>query len=551
MRLGVRQPGIAAIAIAALLSLNGAAGAEVTLRSATGQTVHGLVVGIDAYQNVRPLKGAAADARDIAAALRKMGVSDIVTLIDDKATRDNLLNAIDQLLQRIQSGDLVVFSIAGHGAQEPEKIKGSQPDGMDDIFLLAGFSVSPAGSPQRILGREFNYLIKQFEARGASVLFVADTCHGGGLTREVDPRAGELSYRQVPKYTLTVDELKPVGAPADAFLTEIDFERTAFLAAVDRKTKSPEVRVPGIAGYRGALSYAVARAVEGRADTNHDGRTTLQELFTDVRGVVYQLSDQRQNPVMAASPNLKLDADIAFRTASPTSPIAKAPPRRLRVSVVADDSEPAPAKKTIRVAALGAAPDMLAGLEQRETAIQLVASTDDADLIWDPKSKDVLAHGDIVGYGIEKSDLPSVVDRAAAISEVKRLAARALQPIVVKPDDKLHHDNKKVVVEISGVAGRALVLFNLASDGTVQLLYPVRNDPPVLADGLYRLPVVVRAPYGADQVVAVTSEQRMLSLERALQQLNGRRVALQATRMLERYAPRDSRIGSVGLFTAP
>jgi hypothetical protein len=43
----------------------------------------------------------------------------------------------------------------------------------------------------------------------------------------------------------------------------------------------------------------------------------------------------------------------------------------------------------------------------------------------------------------------------------------------------------------------------------------------------------------------------MLSLEQALQQLNGRRAALQATRMVERYAPRDSRIGSVGLFTAP
>jgi hypothetical protein len=546
MRLGFRQFGIAALA---LFWLNGAASAEVALRSAIGQTVHGLVVGIDAYQNVRPLKGAAADARDIEGALRKMGVADIVTLIDAQATRDNFLNAIDQILQRIQSGDLVVFSIAGHGAQEPEKIKGSQPDGMDDIFLLAGFSVSPSGSQQRILGREFNYLIKQFEARGASVLFVADTCHGGGLTREVDPRAAELSYRQVPQYTLTVDELKPIGSPSDAFLTEIDFEHTAFLAAVDRKTKSPEVRVPGIAGYRGALSYAVARAMEGRADANRDGKTTLQELFSNVRGVVYQLSDQRQNPVTAASPNQKLDSDIAFRTYLPET--SQAPASRLRVSVVADDSEPVTANKAVRVAALGTAPELLSGLEQRETSIQIVASASDADLIWDPKSKDVLAHGDIVGYGIEKSDLPSVVDRAAAISDVKRLAARAPQAVAVKPDDKLHHDNKKVVVEIGGVAGRALVLFNLASDGTVQLLYPVRNDPPILADALYRLPIVVRAPYGADQVVAVTSEQRMLSLEQALQQLNGRRAALQATRVLERYAPRDSRIGSVGLFTAP
>src|SRR3954462_1459743 len=212
MGLVVRQCGIAVLA---LLLLNSAAGAEVVLRSGIGQSVHALVVGIDDYQNVRPLKGATADARDIEGALRKMGVADVVTLIDGEATRDNFLNAVNQRVQRIKPGDLVVFSIAGHGAQEPEKIKGSQPDGMDDIFLLAGFSVTPAGSQQRIIGREFNYLIKQFESRGASVLFVADTCHGGGLTREVDPRAGELSYRQVPKYTLVVDELKPLGSPSD------------------------------------------------------------------------------------------------------------------------------------------------------------------------------------------------------------------------------------------------------------------------------------------------------------------------------------------------
>ena len=60
---------------------------------------------------------------------------------------------------------------------------------------------------------------------------------------------------------------------------------------------SPEVRVPGIDGLRGALSYAVARAVEGNADADHDGKVTLKELFANVRQVVYQLSDQRQNVV--------------------------------------------------------------------------------------------------------------------------------------------------------------------------------------------------------------------------------------------------------------
>ena len=72
-------------------------------------------------------------------------------------------------------------------AQEPERVKGSEPGGMDDIFLLPGFDTSGPGSQQRIIDDEFNHIIKEFEARGAQLLFIADTCHGGGMTREGDP----------------------------------------------------------------------------------------------------------------------------------------------------------------------------------------------------------------------------------------------------------------------------------------------------------------------------------------------------------------------------
>ena len=100
------------------------------------------------------------------------------------------------------------------------------------------------------------------------------------MTRDVDPRAGEMSFRQVPLYRIPNDAHVPVSTAAEAFLTELDFEKTAFLAAVDRKTKAPEVHIPGVDGYRGALSYALARALEGAADADRDGKVTLKELFT-------------------------------------------------------------------------------------------------------------------------------------------------------------------------------------------------------------------------------------------------------------------------------
>jgi hypothetical protein len=96
-----------------------------------------------------------------------------------------------------------------------------------------------------------------------------------------------------------------------------------------------------------------------------------------------------------------------------------------------------------------------------------------------------------------------------------------------------------------------MILLNIAGDGTVELLYPVGSDPYILRNPSYSFPVRVRKPYGSDQLIVVTSQQRMTSLERAIQELDKRRAALQVVNILKRFAPADARIGSAGLFTAP
>ena len=547
------------------------------LQGPDGGEVRSLVVGIDAYKHVRPLKGAVADARDIEGSLRKMGVKDITTLIDDQVERTVLIRELERMVQRSRSGDLVVLALAGHGVQEPERVKGSQPDGMDTVFLLSGFDTTRTGSQQRVIGTEFNHFIKKIEARGARVLFVTDACHGAGLARDVDPRAEEMSYRQVTRYTIPVDDLKPISTAQEAFLTELDFEKTAFLAAVDRKTKAPEIRIPGVPGFRGALSYSVARALEGNADVNGDGKITLKELFTNVRQVVYQLSDQRQNPVTMNSPNRNVETDVVFAvtrgvtlmSAAPTQQPAAAgtpgaPAAQSPVGTAVAGPTPAglPAGvrpetgasrlvSPVRIASLDGQSSKLRGLTVLEAPHEVVTPNQQPDLIWDPNTGDVIVGGDVIAYKMDKSDLPSVIDRAAAVRGFKQLAAKAPQPVKLDPNDKLHRNETRVSVEVGGVSGRALILFNIAGDGTVQALYPIGSDPPLAKTSEHRLPVRVREPFGADQIVAITSDQRMTALEQALKQMNQRRTAVQMLKMVERYGPADVRIGTLGLFTAP
>jgi hypothetical protein len=551
------------------------AASTLQLSNPDGGEVRALVIGIDDYQHVRKLKGATADAHDIDLSLRTMGVRDVTALINDRADRPNVLREISALVERTRTNDIVFLSIAGHGAQEPERIKGSQPDGMEDVFLLPGFEVTPTGSQQRILGSEFNHFIKQFELRGAKVIFVADTCHGGGMVRDIDPRAAEMSFRQISSYNLLVDELKPVSDQGDP-RSELDLDHTAFLAAVDRNTKAPEVRVPGIDGLRGALSYAVARAIEGNADADHDGKVTLKEFFANIRQVVYQLSDQRQNVVTMTSPNRSPDIDVAFGLTrgvtliqgpiegpQPSAPqsLASLSPASASLAAaggIAPIQLPGPnpqiigqVSPPIRLAALDGKTSYFPSPKSRDSTFQAVQPTDNPDLIWDPVSHDVIAWGDVIAYGIDPEDLPTVIDRTAAIRTLKGKATQSPQVMRVSPDDRLHRNDKMVNIDLSEVGGRAVVLFNVSGDGTIQMLYPIGSDASPVRSANLRLPLRVREPFGAEQVVAVTSLQRMVDFENALQQLNHRRASGQVIKSLERYMPADARVGSVGFFTVP
>jgi hypothetical protein len=572
---------LGSIAVAGVLTFAAGASAQVALRSPQGGEVRALVIGIDAYQYVPQLRGAVADARDLESALRQSGVKDLTALIDAAADRESIMRTLDGLVVRSRPGDLVVLTIAGHGVQEPEHVKGSQPDGMDDVFVLAGFNPgTAAGMRQRIIGTEFNHVIKQFEARGARVLFVADACHGGGLAREIDPRAAEMSYRQAPRYSLAADDLKPISTASDAFPNDIDFRQTEFLAAVDRKTKAPEVRIPGVPGFRGALSYAVARALEGAADQNQNGQVTQDELFGYVRQVAYQLSDQRQNVVTTGPAARDAGGNVAFRTRAvvlldsvekpearpqppppqpPQPPVTTSPPPPTLAQPARPPAGPAPPPAPVatnslgpvRIAVLGNQRDLLANIEVREARFEIVRTSDNPDLVWDPASLDVLAGADVVAHGIDRSDLPSVIDRVAAVNGFKRLAAKAAQSVRLLPDDKVHRRDERLEVQVSGVSQRSLVLFNIAGDGTVQALYPIGSDPTVINTPEYRFPVRVGEPYGADQVVAITSAQRLGDLEQALKKMTQRRTAVEVYKLVERYAPADARVGATSLYTAP
>jgi Caspase domain len=531
-----------ALIIAGLLQLPGSTIARAQLASPGQGEIRALIIGVDHYATRRNLRGAVADARDLEQSVKKGGVRDLTVLIDQDASRRQVETAMERLVADSRSGDLIIVSFAGHGAQSPERIKDSDPDHVDEVFVLPAFDDHGPATAERILDKEINVWLKRIEQKGAHTLFLADTCHGGGLTREVDLRAGEMSYRQTSISIASLDDaLTPISTDADRLRQPEEFDRVTFLAAADKWTKAPEVRIEGQPTLRGALSYAVARAFEGGADRNGDGKTTRRELFEYARQVVQQYSQSRQ--VIYTEPNRRTDLmeSVVFKRAgAPEQPAAF------------DDR----AGSTVRIAILNGSTADLAGVEPYSAKIEVVGKDQQPDLVWDAAGGDVVSGlGDIVARGIARRDIADVLDRTAAVAAIAKLSESRPQRILLAPNDKHHREGETVTFRAEDVKGKSIILFNIAGNGTVQFEYPKTWDRNLQSQSeVFQLSdIKVTPPFGADYVVAIVSDRRLPELEGTIRAFDNIRAAARIPAILRKHLPNDpsARIGFAGLFTTP
>ena len=128
------------------------------------------------------------------AALRKQGFlpRNIRTLQDDQATREGIVSAFrQQLIERAEPGDVVVFHYSGHGHRITDD-DGDEPDGYDEVLVPYGararFEEGYAGEEHLRdddLGRLVWELRTKLGSEG-SLLISLDSCYSGSATRGED-----------------------------------------------------------------------------------------------------------------------------------------------------------------------------------------------------------------------------------------------------------------------------------------------------------------------------------------------------------------------------
>jgi hypothetical protein len=538
MRARTLTGGIALLALA--LVIGTPAAARQLLAPAGGQ-VYALIVGINGYPHAPRLKGALQDAQDFRETLLRAGVAEanITALFEEKATRPAVSGGMERLVNRAKAKDFVLITFAGHGKQFPERVKGSKPDGKDEGYLLYNFDLAATGEPDIIIGQEMKHWLGKLEAKGVDVVFVDDTCFGGGMTRKWDPRSGELTYRSFDFGAEAAAEnlAHTVAEPSDSFKDESTFKRVTFLGAVDRNTLAPEVEIPGQPTKRGALSYSVARAIDGITGGT-GGTVSRGDLFTHARQTALQYSHNKQ--VIVTEPTAAAGAlDVPV----------------LRFAALAGDAA-APAKMgPVRVTVVNGAASALAKITPVVTPFEVVANSADAEVTWDARAKDAIVAGDVIAHDIGADDIPGVVDRVRALSEIAKLSEKAPQTFVLMPNNRLHHARERVILKATGALNKYAIIFNITGNGTVQFLFPKPGDRPQIdsAEWQFADQIDVQPPFGADTVVAITSDQRLDALENAIRTLNDRRAAGQVPQWLEKLLPPPpaARLGFTNIFTAP
>lgn len=492
--------------IGAICGASGVLGAR-----ASAAEIYALVIGIDDYEHITPLRGAVNDAVDIASAVGGLEPKELVVLINQMATREAILGTWQRFAKDAAAGDTIVVTFAGHGSFEDALYPGDELDGKDETFLLAGFAASGSAASQRIRDNEIAELIAT--RPDVHHIILADSCHSGTATRDA---GNGLVYRF---HDLDGIENDPLPPPPPA--AQLVAANSTFFAAVSETEKSPEIPIDG--KMRGALSFAFAQGIRGRADVDQNGTVTKGELETHIRRFVRSAVNGRQKPQVdpAGAPERSL-FQLPRAVGSGTKPGGFAEEfRKLQAMPVSYVGEP---PNDFLFSALRAVTENMDDT-QRGIVVDF-----DAGEIRDMNT-DILRHLTQEIQNDFRAQIQLTVDRMRMVYALQDAALDDQIDVFFPFGDELYFEDDILRALISGRRSEHVTVLNLAPDGTVQWLYP--RYPPLDQSEDFRDPTTlpvqkelsfeayVTPPFGAEYILVIQTPAPHDKLRRTAARFDG------------------------------
>jgi len=157
-------------------------------RAMTATKRRALLVGINNYPDASMrLHGCTNDVYLMSRTLQESGyaAANIRLLVDDRATRDNLVEHLQWLVADTRPGDERVFFYSGHGTQIPVYGFGGFPDHMCESLVPYDFSWDDEQThfTDKEFRRFYTHLPFGRKDGDARLIAVFDCCHAAGMTR--------------------------------------------------------------------------------------------------------------------------------------------------------------------------------------------------------------------------------------------------------------------------------------------------------------------------------------------------------------------------------
>lgn len=155
-----------------------------------------LLFGINNYLSVSRLRGCVRDVESMRELLTEVfgfDPSNVRTLKDDQAVKDEIRERMDWLFQDVGEGDRVVLHFSGHGSYTAD-LDGDEDDGRDDLICLYDMDFDDPGT--YFLDDELRAWSRT-KPEGVRLTVVLDCCHSGTGTRMLVASAPGRETREV------------------------------------------------------------------------------------------------------------------------------------------------------------------------------------------------------------------------------------------------------------------------------------------------------------------------------------------------------------------
>ncbi|MEM1360598.1 MAG: caspase family protein [Pseudomonadota bacterium] len=449
---------------------------------------YALVIGIDDYESIADLQGAKNDATLIAEALQTFGVSDLRVLLDQEATYDSIRSAWNDLLSKAQSGDTLIFTYSGHGAriadENGDEASRSQPDDVtDEMFVFSSYNEQTSeGKKEKLIDDELHQWFLAAGEKDVQVLFVADSCFSGTITRGGRARFFESLLGLGPDI-----RRKPLENMRET--EEETIENVVFMAGSREAEPVLEVLIDN--RYHGALSYSFARALSMAADLDQDGALSRDELSAFIPRTAQSFNGARHLPELSAVDG----PDFAVLVPDETG--------------WSDPNATWDYEGTAQ-----------AELPQASTASALPSAPGAS---WDPETGNITdAMGETIAYGVDENRLTEVNDKFALLNLLREGVVQSGTDLSIIVEGAPWHRELTIgtgfQIQIGPLKRPYMTVFNLANNGEVQLVYPIDRTErrPLPLGETITFDAEASEPLGSDELIVILTDEEPADLRQAL-----------------------------------